>query len=146
MVKNAPYVKSGKIEKYLKTLADLCAQVMRQMPREKGAILCASYPLANGLYELLRREFLHRLLIHDSHNREAVVAEHRCSKGPTVLLGVNMHEGLDLCEDLARFLIVPKVLYPAYDAWVQERQKMDPGYYTRRHYCSYGASMWPGDT
>jgi Rad3-related DNA helicase len=131
LVKNAPYISFKNMDAKLPILADVCAQVMRQMPHKKGAVLCASYPLAEGLYERLRREFGHRLLIHESHNRETVVAEHISSPKPTVLMAVNMHEGLDLRDDLARFLIIPKVLYPAYDAWARERQKMDPGYYSR---------------
>jgi Rad3-related DNA helicase len=131
LVKGAPYVSSERLDQQLPVLADVCGQIMRQMKDEKGLILCASYKLASGLSERLRGEFGSRLLAHKSHNRDAVVAKHRIGSTPTVLLGVNMHEGLDLWGDLARFLIIPKVLYSACDSWVRERERLDPGYYQR---------------
>jgi len=51
---------------------------------------------------------------------------------PTVLIAVNMHEGLDLADDLGRFLIIPKVLYTARDQWVNQRESLDSGYYRRQ--------------
>jgi Rad3-related DNA helicase len=53
-------------------------------------------------------------------------------KDPTVLIAANMHEGLDLPDDLGRFLVIPKVLYTARDSWIDEREKLDPGYYGRQ--------------
>lgn len=56
---------------------------------------------------------------------------HRESNRSTVLLAVNMHEGLDLKDDLARFLIIPKVLFEGQDEWTKARERIDPGYRVR---------------
>ena len=59
------------------------------------------------------------------------MSEHLARTDPSVLIAVNMHEGLDLLGNLARFLIIPKVLYTARDSWVNERDKLDSGYSSR---------------
>ncbi len=113
-------------------LADCCAQAMRESRTSKGLILCASYALAKQLRDALIAEFGRRIIGHTTGTRESAIAEHRQRKDPTVLIAVNMHEGLDLPDDLGRFLVIPKVLYTARDSWVNEREKMDPGYYGRQ--------------
>ena len=70
--------------------------------------------------------------VYTTGTRDIAIAEHRQRKDPTVLIAVNMHEGLDLKDGLARFLIIPKVLYTARDSWINERETMDSGYYSRQ--------------
>jgi len=132
LVKNSPFVTSANLPTTLPILVDCCAQAMRETPTSKGLILCASYPLANQLTASLRKEFASRILTHTSGTRDSAVAEHRRRTDPTVLIGVNMHEGLDLPDDLGRFLVIPKVLYTGRDSWINEREKLDPGYYGRQ--------------
>ena len=78
-----------------------------------------------------RAEFGSRILTHVSGTRESVVEVHRSGSAPTILFAVNMHEGLDLIDSLARFLVIPKVLYTGKDEWVKERERLDPGFYER---------------
>jgi len=132
LVKNAPFVRSGNLGTTLPISADCCAQAMRESSTSKGLILCASYALASQLTDLLRKEFGSRILTHTSATRDTAVAEHRRRPDPTVLFGVNMHEGLDLPDNLGRFLVIPKVLYTGRDSWINEREKLDPGYYNRQ--------------
>jgi Rad3-related DNA helicase len=131
LVKNAPFVTSANLGTTLPILADCCAQAMREFT-SKGLILCASYALANQLSVVLTREFGNRLITSTTLTRDAAVAAHRQRTDPTVLIAVNMHEGLDLSDDLGRFLVIPKVLYTARDSWVNEREKLDTGYYGRQ--------------
>jgi Rad3-related DNA helicase len=132
LLKNAPYVSGANLAKALPHLVDCCAQGLREFPTSKGLILCASYALANQLSAALAREFGPRLITSTTLTRDSAVSEHRHRTDPTVLIAVNMHEGLDLSGDLGRFLIIPKVLYTARDSWVNEREKLDPGYYGRQ--------------
>jgi Rad3-related DNA helicase len=131
LIKNAPFVTGANLGKTLPILADCCAQAMREHPA-KGLILCASYSLANQLAVPLRKEFRTRIVTHTSRTRDAAVLEHLQRTDPTVLIAVNMHEGLDLPGDLGRFLVIPKVLYTARDSWITRREELDPGHYGRQ--------------
>ena len=100
-------------------MAEECRKIMREH-LTKGLILCASYDLQRELYALLADEFRDRLIIHTNEKGApagAIEAHKRRKTEPTVLIGVEMHEGLDLKDDLARFLIIPKVLYRARNGW-----------------------------
>jgi Rad3-related DNA helicase len=132
LIRNAPYVNASNLDTAMPILADASSQILRQLPTEKGLILCASYSVAAKLADALRSEFGARILTHTSQTRDAAIRLHRQLRGPTVLIAVNMHEGLDLANDLGRFLIIPKVLYTARDQWVDQRESLDSGYYGRQ--------------
>ena len=55
-------ISRNNLNQNLPTLAHGCAVVMREMPHEKGLILCAGYDLQRELYRRLQPEFGHRLL------------------------------------------------------------------------------------
>jgi Rad3-related DNA helicase len=131
LVKNAPYVTGSNLIATLPILADCCAQAMRESSTSKGLILCASYALQKELAAALATEFGSRLIVSSTGTRTDAVAEHKRRTDPTVLIAVNMHEGLDLSDGLARFLVIPKVLYTARDSWITERERLDSGYYNR---------------
>jgi Rad3-related DNA helicase len=95
-------------------------------------ILCASYQLQQDLARGLQR-FANRLILHTPANREDAIKRHCECPEPTVLLGVSMAEGLDLKDDLARFLIIPKVPYPSLsDPYIKVRLDRDERWYARR--------------
>jgi Rad3-related DNA helicase len=131
LVKNAPFVTSANLGTVLPILADCCAQAMRESPSDKGLILCASYALQKDLVTALTPEFGRRLIVSTSPTRTQAMEAQKYGSGPTVLIAVNMHEGLDLPDECARFLVIPKVLYTARDSWTMSRDKLDPGYYGR---------------
>lgn len=114
-------------------MQEACREVLRNYhPKEKGLVLCTSYPkqldLARGL-----AEFGSRILIHTADNREEVIARHCKSSEPTVLLGVAMAEGLDLFDERARFLVWPKVPFMSLgDPYVKERKRRDERWYARQ--------------
>jgi hypothetical protein len=113
-------------------MAEECRKIIREHPT-KGLILCASYDLQKALYALLVGEFGDRLIIHTNEKGAPAKAidEHKRRTGPTVLMGVEMHEGLDLKNDLGRFLIIPKTLYRGISGWRKRREVLDPGYCDR---------------
>jgi Rad3-related DNA helicase len=122
-------------ETVMQQLTRCCAEILRQMPNSKGLILCASYAFQLRLYAGLKREFSQRLIMHTSEDRVEKIAEHCGTPKPTVLMGVDMHEGLDLKGDLARFLIIPKVLHVPRSGWGIRRDELDKGYLDRVAVC-----------
>ncbi len=131
LVDGAPFVKSAALSKSMPALAHMTSVILRESALSKGLILCASYALAKALTTALTPEFGYRLIMSTTATRDTAVAEHRICTDPTVLIATNMHEGLDFRDGLARFLVIPKVLYTARDSWVNERELLDPGYYNR---------------
>ena len=57
LIKNAPYVNARNLDTAMPILADVSSQILRQLPTEKGLILCASYSVAAKLSDALRPEF-----------------------------------------------------------------------------------------
>jgi len=113
----------------LPRIIDGCRQVLDQRPEQKGLILVPSYPLQLKLAAQLGP----RILTHTAENKDEVIKKQCQSNAPTVLLGVFLHEGLDLKDDLARFLILPKVLYPYLgDPYVKERTNRNQDWYYRQ--------------
>lgn len=116
---------------YGQNLPKICKAIQKLLAHyhdKKGIIHTNSFKLSKDIVALLRDP---RLLAHDETNREAVLAHHISSPGPTVLVSPSMTEGVDLKGDLARFTIFPKVPYASMgDAWTKERANRDRRWYT----------------
>ncbi len=120
------------IEETLPNMADGVAQLMTKYATKKGIVHCHSYRITKYLIEYLRsRGFGPRIITHDSEqgSREAAVAQHLERSDPTVLFSPSCTEGLDLKDDLGRFAIICKVMYPALDVYHKARLERDPDWY-----------------
>jgi Rad3-related DNA helicase len=116
-------------EASLPLMIERCRAAIDRRPNAKGVILVNSYPLSKKLAPHLGP----RILTHSKDDKDAVLARHCASVEPTVLLGVAMFEGLDLKDDLARFLILPKVPYlPMDNPYIKERMRRDPEWYAQQ--------------
>ena len=100
---------TGSIDSTLPILAKAVKEILKNHPQEKGIIHCHSYKIANFLKRNIRSS---RILIHDSSNREEILARHINSTKATVLLSPSMTEGIDLKDDAGRFQVLCKVPYP----------------------------------
>ena len=100
---------SKSIEQTLPKMVEAIKVILDEHKNEKGIVHCHSYKVANYIKNNLRSR---RLLIHDSSNRDEVLARHISGKGNTVLLSPSMTEGVDLKDDCSRFQVLCKVPYP----------------------------------
>lgn len=100
---------NNEIEYTLPKIADAVREILKTHPKEKGIIHCGSYKIA---WHIKKNVKSNRLLIHDSSDRDAVLAKHIASKEPTVILSPSMTEGVDLKDDLSRFQVICKVPFP----------------------------------
>jgi len=100
---------SRSIDQTLPKMVQGIKMILKEHSGDKGIIHCHSYKVANYIKKNIRSN---RLLIHDSTNRDEVLAKHITSSKNTVLLSPSMTEGVDLKDDCSRFQILCKVPYP----------------------------------
>lgn len=115
----------------LPKIVDFIDYLLDLYPDKKGIIHCHSFALGEDILSMsrnLRRRVLHHKRTSD---REALLQEHATNPEPTVLLSPSMNEGVDLKDDLARFVIIPKMPYPSLgDPWVKRRLDTNPEWYS----------------
>ena len=96
----------------------------------KGIIQTGSYAFADSLYNSVPDDVKERLLIYtDSKNKEEQLDAYNKSKNK-ILIGPSLLEGIDLKDDLCRFIIVMKIPYPSLgDKFVEKKFKSNPQWY-----------------
>ena len=102
------------------TIDDVVKEIDNILDKEKGKgiIHCQTYNYKNSIESLSR--YKDRFITHQSNNRSNKLNEFIQDKTDKVLLSVNMGEGIDLKDDLARFQIIVKAPYPFLgDPWTK---------------------------
>lgn len=103
-------------------------QILHTYQNDKGIIHTRSYKLAEGLYNNISSP---RMLIHSSQDREETIERFMQSNRPYVLISPSIEEGVDLKDDLCRFIIIAKIPYSNLgDEQIKQRMKRDPEWYT----------------
>ena len=115
-IENRPihYIPAGSmskttIDKTLPIIVETIKMLLEKHSKDKGIIHAVNYKVAKYIKENIAS---HRLLLHDSSNRDAVLKLHIDSSEPTILLSPSMSEGIDLHDNLSRFQIICKVPFP----------------------------------
>lgn len=115
------------IDRTLPNLAKAVKEVLNHHKGEKGIIHCKTFKIANYIKRNVKSN---RFIIHDSTNRDEMLAKHISSSSDTILLSPSMTEGIDLKDDASRFQIICKVPYPYLgDKLVKKRMHKFPGWY-----------------
>ena len=83
-------------------------KVLLRHPNEKGIVHCTSYKLAKSIVEGVQS---FRLITHNSADRQQVVDKFTSSSGNLVLVSPSLERGVNLSDDLCRFVIVAKAPY-----------------------------------
>lgn len=96
----------------------------------KGIIHCHTYAWQRYIYEMANQDLRHRFIIHEANNRSQALMEFYKEKNPKILLSVNMGQGIDLKDDLARWQIIVKAPFPYIgDPWVQKHRERTPAWF-----------------
>lgn len=96
----------------------------------KGIIHTASYELSNRINEGLSQHNLKRMLVYSGTEEKRDVLETLKREKNRVLMGPSLTTGLDLKNDLCRFIIFAKVPYPSlHDEFVKAKMKKNPEWY-----------------
>lgn len=111
-------------------LKPLIYKLITKFDGKKGLIQTGSYKNAKELYYNAPEKIRKRLLIyHDSKEKNIVLSKHKSSKD-TIIIGPSLAEGIDLPDDLCRFIIILKVPYPALTSkLVKAKMKLFPNWY-----------------
>ncbi len=126
---------SGKMNK--KTIDATLPNIVRDVQKvleyhegQKGLIFTHTYKIANHIRLNLKSPLRRRLMLHDDKNRDQVLNTFMQSKGPNVLVSPSMYEGIDLKDDLARFVIIVKIPYLFLgDKQIKRRMEIDYDWY-----------------
>ena len=105
-------------------------EILDQHPDERGIIHCFSSVYRSAIMKGSQRK--ERLMTHDSFNRTEVLKNFTSSstEGNKVLVSVNMGEGVDLKDDLARFQIIVKAPFlPIGDPWIALHKERSDRWY-----------------
>ncbi|NVM21737.1 MAG: DEAD/DEAH box helicase family protein [Desulfobacterales bacterium] len=85
-------------------------RILDEHPYEKGLVHTVSYPLARYVFDNSRHKG--RLLQHDPIHRISALERFKTEDQPLVLISPSMDRGVDLPNDLCRFLVLLKIPYP----------------------------------
>ncbi|MDD5650314.1 MAG: ATP-dependent DNA helicase [Candidatus Nanoarchaeia archaeon] len=97
---------------------------------EKGLLHCHTYRIANYIKENIGLKFRERIILHDSSTRTAALNNFMLSDEPKVLVTPSMTEGIDLKDDLARFVVIVKLPFMFLgDKQIKQRMEIDPEWY-----------------
>ncbi len=106
-------------------------EILDQHPHERGMIHCYSRAYKNAIWERTRRK--ERMVTHESNNRSDVLKNFTTDvpKGDnSVLLSMNMGEGVSLDDDLARFQTIVKAPFlPLGDPWIALHKERSANWY-----------------
>lgn len=118
-----------KVENLPKIIAKII-KIINDHPNVKGIIQTGSYAFADSLYNSVPEEIKNRLLMYiDSKDKEDQLNNFVTSKDK-ILIGPSLLEGIDLKNDLCRFIIVMKIPYPSLgDKFVEKKFKSNPQWY-----------------
>jgi Rad3-related DNA helicase len=97
---------------------------------QKGLIHCHTYRIANYIQDNIDPKFKDRILLHNSDTREEILKLFISSIEPKVLVTPSMTEGIDLKDDLARFVVIVKLPFLFLgDKQIKKRMEMDQEWY-----------------
>lgn len=116
----------------LTILKPLIYKICESFGNQKGMIQTGSYQLMNEIIKDAPFNIKRRLLAYDNPKVKPQYIKEHSSKNTTntILIGPTLCEGIDLPEDLCRFIIILKVPYPNLkDELTQEKIKLFPNWY-----------------
>jgi len=97
-------------ESMLMQVASTIDTIMNKHNKERGLILTTSYELAGNIFRYSNNK--HRLLLTKDMSAKEVLEKHSNTDG-NVILTPTFWEGVDLRDDLCRFIVIAKTPYPS---------------------------------
>lgn len=96
----------------------------------KGIIQTGSYEFAKYLLENISSKNKDRLILYEDSNDKKIKLEEYEDSANKVLVGPSLIEGIDLKDDLCRFIIIMKIPYPSLgDKFIAKKFEMDKEWY-----------------
>lgn len=120
-------------DKSFESLKEVVFNICRKFKGQRGIIQTGTYDIAKKLMFYAPKDIQDRMLMYNgSKEKINAVNEHKMSED-TILVGPTLAEGVDLPDDLCRFIIIMKVPYPNIkDKLVSEKIKLFPLWYNSK--------------
>ena len=100
-------------------------------PDQRGLIHTGNFEITNSFssYVWRKSKTPRRYLFYKNSAEKEKQLEKMKTMSNAVLVGPSLLEGLDMKDDLSRFIIFAKVPYPAIDEYAKRKMKLQPGWY-----------------
>ena len=120
-------------DRSFESLKPVVFNICKQFAGKRGMIQTGTYELAKKIMFYAPKEIQDRMLMYNgSKEKISMVNEHKMRED-TILIGPTLVEGVDLPDDLCRFIIILKVPYPNIkDKLVAEKIKLFPLWYNSK--------------
>lgn len=130
IMNSGPLTMAKKYESLPYVVQDI-EEILTEFLVEKGMIYTHTYEIAKYIQENIDKSARSRLKLHlDGFTRGIVLADFIKSQKNSVLVTPSLGEGIDLKDDLARFIIIVKVPYGFLgDPQIKRRQEIDYSWY-----------------
>lgn len=117
-------------EKSLEKLKPIIYKICRNFENNRGMIQTGSYQLAKNIIDNAPEDIKSRLLYYNgSKEKIDILVQHQLYKDK-ILIGPTLTEGIDLPDDLCRFIIITKMPYPSIkDRLVCAKMEIFPYWY-----------------
>lgn len=110
----------------VKIIEDICGA----FKWKRGFIQTGSYDNAKAIFKHMIPEIQNRMLIYNDSKEKTLNIEDFKSKKNAILVGPTLVEGINMPDDLCRFIIIFKVPYPSLASnYVKEKIKLFPRWY-----------------
>jgi ATP-dependent DNA helicase DinG len=114
-------------ERTFMQVSSIIDTLLNKHQNERGLILTTSYELAGNIFRYSNNK--HRLLLTKDMSAKEVLGKHKKTNA-NVILTPTMWEGVDLKDDLCRFIIIAKTPYPSLaDKRIKVKAERDKEWY-----------------
>ena len=104
--------------------------IIRKHANQRGIIQTGSYDNAVKVYKNAPDDIKRRLLLYNNSSEKTQMIEHHKLSKDTILIGPTLNEGIDLPDDMCRFIVIMKVPYPSLtDELVKAKMELFPYWY-----------------
>ena len=105
-------------------------QILNGYNSVHGIIQTGNYEVMNYVINNIKEKYKKRLLYYNNTSEKREILEKFKNNTNSVLIGPSLFEGIDLPDDLCRFIIIMKVPYPCLgDELVQRKIELFPTWY-----------------
>jgi ATP-dependent DNA helicase DinG len=118
------------IDKTLPKIVEDIGKILDFHDDTKGLIHAQSYKISNFIENNIADKFKDRLMFHQTGTREESLKLFIQSEEPKVLVTPSMTEGIDLKDDLARFIVIVKLPFLFLgDKQIRRKMELDKDWY-----------------
>lgn len=111
-------------------LREITYGIIRKHSGLRGIIQTGSYDNALKVYQNAPEDIKKRLLVYNNSSEKSDVIDFHKLSNDTVLIGPSLNEGIDLPDDMCRFIVIMKVPYPSLtDELVKAKMEIFPYWY-----------------